>query len=151
MELYSCIHFFYFYFQCVQVLGQNKGVCRDDVIGGIDSFQYHTHIRENGISTITYRRSLISGDHGDREYRLDKPMYTVWAIGKLDSNKEPAFHDLYPKKDVLINFNTTESYNDCFSFTRNERIAEEIWERGQIFDRYEVNFPLQLRILAAPQ
>lgn len=117
------------------MLGQNKGVCRDDVVGGIDSFQLHTHVRENGITTMTYRRTLISGDHGDREYRLDKAMYVVWAMGKLDSNKEPAFHDVYPKKDVSINFNTTEPFNDCFSFTRNERTTEEIWERSQIFDR----------------
>lgn len=45
---------------CVQVLGQNKGVCRDDVVGGLDSFQLHTHTRENGINTITFRRTLIS-------------------------------------------------------------------------------------------
>lgn len=45
---------------CVQVLGQNKGVCRDDVVGGLDSFQLHTYSREDGINTITFRRDLIS-------------------------------------------------------------------------------------------
>lgn len=125
----------YCYLQCVQVLGQNKGVCRDDVVGGIDSFQLHTHIRENGINTITFRRTLISGDAGDKEFRLDRPMYVVWAMGRMDSNNEPAFHDIYPKKDVIINFNTTEPYNDCFSFTRTEMNNDEIWERAQIFDR----------------
>lgn len=116
-------------------MGQNKGVCRDDVVGGIDSYQIHTHTRENGINTITFRRTLISNDQGDKEFRLDAPMYTVWAMGKLDSNKEPAFHDIYPKKDVIIHFNTSEPYNDCFSFSRSETKLEEIWERSQIFDR----------------
>lgn len=120
----------------MQVLGQNKGVCRDEEVGGLDSFQIHTHTRENGVNIITFRRTLISSDAGDKEFRLDGPMYTVWAMGKLDSNNEPAFHDIYPKKDVIIHFNTSEPYNDCFSFTRSEAILEEMWERSQIFDRY---------------
>lgn len=45
---------------CGQVLGQYKGVCKDDVVGGQDSNQLHTATRENGINFITYRRSLIS-------------------------------------------------------------------------------------------
>lgn len=126
--------------QCVQVLGQNKGVCRDDVVGGIDSFQIFTHTRDNGVNTITLRRTLISNDNGDKEFRLDVPMYTVWAMGKLDSNKEPAFHDIYPKRDVIIYFNTTEPYNDCFSFTRSDKTIEDAWERTQIFDRYTLLF-----------
>lgn len=119
----------------MQVLGQNKGVCRDDVVGGIDSFQLHTHTRENGINTITFRRTLISGDAGDKEFRLDAPMFAVWAIGRLDSNNEPAFHDIYPKKDVVIHFNTSEPVDDCFSFSRSEAKLDDIWERSQIFDR----------------
>lgn len=129
--------------QCVQVLGQNKGVCRDDAVGGIDSFQIHTHARDNGVNTITFRRTLISNDKGDKEFRLDAPMYMVWAMGKLGSSNEPAFHDIYPKKDVIIHFNTSEPYNDCFSFTRSETIIEEVWERSQIFDRYVFIKPRQ--------
>lgn len=45
---------------CVQVLEQNKGVCRDDVVGGQDNYQLHTFMREDGINKITFRRSLIS-------------------------------------------------------------------------------------------
>jgi hypothetical protein len=45
---------------CVQVLEQNKGVCRDDAVGGQDNFQLHTFMREDGINKITFRRSLIS-------------------------------------------------------------------------------------------
>lgn len=56
-------------------------------------------------------------------------------MGRLDSNKEPAFHDIYPKKDIVIHFNTTEPVNDCFSFTRSEVPIRETWERAQIFDR----------------
>lgn len=125
---------FDFTLQCVQVLGQNKGVCRDDIVGGQDSFQIHTHSRENGINTLTFRRLLISGDSGDKEFRLDREMYVVWAMGRLDSNKEPTFHDFYPKSDIIIHFNTSEPVNDCFSFTRSEVNLEDIWERSKIFD-----------------
>lgn len=59
----------------------------------------------------------------------------VWAMGRLDSNKEPAFHDIYPKSDITIHFNTSEPVNDCFSFTRSEVNLEDIWDRSQIFDR----------------
>lgn len=59
----------------------------------------------------------------------------VWAMGRLDSNKEPAFHDIYPKQDIVIHFNTSEPVNDCFSFTRSEVNLEDIWDRSQIFDR----------------
>lgn len=127
------------------------------MVGGLDSFQIHTHTRENGINTVTFRRTLISGnlndaqfylqyeihkltpsflaDSGDKEFRLDKEMFVIWAMGRLDSNNEPAFHDIYPKSDITIHFNTSEPVNDCFSFTRSEVNLEEIWERAQIFDR----------------
>lgn len=117
------------------MLGQNKGVCRDDLVGGQDSFQVHTHTRENGITSITFRRLLISGDAGDKEFRLDRSTYVVWAMGRLDSNKEPTFHDTYPKSDTIIHFNTTDPVNDCYSFSRTEIKMEDTWERAKIFDR----------------
>lgn len=84
------------------MLGQNKGVCRDDVVGGIDSFQIFTYTRENGVNTITFRRTLISNDNGDKEFRLDVPMYTVWAMGKLDSNNEPV--RIYYTTFTIVNY-----------------------------------------------
>lgn len=62
-------------------------------------------------------------------------MQMVWAIGPLDSNKEPAYHDLYPKANVIINFNSTEPVNDCVSFTMGEEPVPEVWDKSQIFDR----------------
>lgn len=44
----------------MKVLGQYKGVCKDDLVGGQESNQMHTSTRDNGINVITYRRSLIS-------------------------------------------------------------------------------------------
>ncbi|XP_077288132.1 cytochrome and DOMON domain-containing protein knickkopf [Arctopsyche grandis] len=120
---------------CLQVLGQYKGVCRDDLVGGIDSNQLHTAVRDNGINTITYRRTLISSDAGDKEYVTEGNTYIVWAIGRLDSNKEPAFHDFYPKRDVILEFGVKEPINTCFDFTRSDTTLREPWEKSEIFDR----------------
>lgn len=46
--------------QCVSVLGANRGVCRDDQLGGTDSNQFYLGSRVDGLTVITYRRSLIS-------------------------------------------------------------------------------------------
>lgn len=45
---------------CTNVLGVNKGTCKDVESGGQDNFQLHTFMREEGINKITFRRSLIS-------------------------------------------------------------------------------------------
>ncbi|EDW23890.1 GL23675 [Drosophila persimilis] len=119
---------------CVQVLGQNKGVCRDDVVGGLDSFQLNTYSRKEGINTISFRRILKSSDDGDKEIFLDRSNYVVWAFGQLDSNNEPAFHTHYPKSDIVIDFNTTEPVNDCFAFTKRTEAPVQLWERTRITD-----------------
>lgn len=72
----------------------------------------------------------------DKEFHLDRPIFIVWALGKLDTNKEPAFHDFYPKKDHAIHFNSSEAIDDCFSFSQGEAKPElELWERNPITDK----------------
>lgn len=73
-------------------------------------------------------------DPGDKEIRLDKSNYIIWALGQLDSNQEPAFHTYYPKSDVVIDFNATEPVNDCVSFTKRTDAPIQTWEKVKIFD-----------------
>ncbi|KAJ8970089.1 hypothetical protein NQ314_001400, partial [Rhamnusium bicolor] len=120
---------------CVKVLGQYKGVCKDDVVGGQDSNQMNTAVRENGVNIITYRRQLISPDPGDKEFPAEGSIYVVWGIGKLDENMEPAFHDLYSKTDIKIEMSPKEPHNNCVSFTRSKPEPREPWKKGQIFDK----------------
>nr|CAD7448555.1 unnamed protein product [Timema bartmani] len=120
---------------CVKVLGQYKGVCKDMLLGGFDSNQLHTAVRENGINIITYRRTLISADPGDQEYRTEGWSYVVWAVGRLNHNKEPMFHDIYPKWNLKLELNRKEHSSDCFAFTRSKESFRETWEAGEIFDR----------------
>ncbi|XP_025837315.1 protein Skeletor, isoforms B/C-like [Agrilus planipennis] len=120
---------------CVKVLGQYKGVCKDELVGGQDNNQIHTAVRENGINIITYRRSLISPDTGDKEFPTEGSVYIVWALGRLDKSKEPTFHDIYPKSDIKIELNKKEPASNCFAFTTTDRNLVEVWEKNQIFDR----------------
>jgi hypothetical protein len=63
-------------------------------------------------------------------------MFVVWALGKLDSTKEPSFHTTYPKRDLSLHFNTSNTVNDCFSFTVSPPKQEvELWDRPRIFDK----------------
>ncbi|XP_054258338.1 protein Skeletor, isoforms B/C [Macrosteles quadrilineatus] len=120
---------------CVKVLGQYKGVCKDDLIGGIDNNQMHTASREDGINYITYRRTLISSESGDREFKEEGPSQLIWAMGRLDHKSEPAFHDFYPRGSLSVELGRKEPYNTCFSFTRTYKELREPWERPKIIDR----------------
>lgn len=119
---------------CGKVLGQYKGVCKDQLLGGTPDNQLHTAARDNGINVITYRRILISSDHGDKEYPTEGFSYMIWAIGRLNNNKDPMFHDLYPKGDIKLELNGKEKENSCFSFTRSQENFREPWDKSQIFD-----------------
>ncbi|XP_043510950.1 protein Skeletor, isoforms B/C [Frieseomelitta varia] len=120
---------------CGKVLGQYKGVCRDELVGALDNNQLYTAVREDGISIVTYRRTLNSSDPGDKEYPTDRPVYVIWALGRLDENKEPTFHDVYPKSDLKLELAPEEPENTCMDFTENNERLIEPWEKTEIFDR----------------
>jgi hypothetical protein len=60
---------------------------------------------------------VTTADPGDKEYSTDGSSYVVWAIGRLNHNKEPMFHDIYPKGNVKLELNRKEKENNCFAFT----------------------------------
>lgn len=103
--------------QCVQVLGAWRGVCRDELVGGQDSNQVLTARREARLSVVTYRRTLATAEPMDREWVLDRPMFAVWALGRLDKDREPAFHRLYPRADVKLHLGQAPPDNDCLDFS----------------------------------
>ena len=66
-------------------------------------------------STFCYL--VLSADPGDQEYPTDRPVYVIWALGKLDENKEPSFHDVYPKSNLKLELGRSEPENTCLDFT----------------------------------
>ncbi|KAL0861188.1 hypothetical protein ABMA27_009670 [Loxostege sticticalis] len=119
---------------CVQVLGQWRGVCRDDLLGGLDSNQVFSGEVQDGLTRISYRRVLKPFEELDREWLVDKPAYIVWSIGSLDHAGEPAFHRLHHVRDVALNLDQNPPVNDCFNFTVGSSTAPTPWEVAELFD-----------------
>lgn len=75
-------------------------------------------------------------DDGDKEYPTDRPVYIIWALGRLDENKEPTFHDTYSKANIKVDLARKEAQSNCVSFTTVDRKPEgEPWIKGQIYDK----------------
>ncbi|XP_053202409.1 protein Skeletor, isoforms B/C-like [Panonychus citri] len=106
-------------YPCTNVLGLHKGICPDSKVGGVENFQIHTYVREEGITKIVYRRNLINtGDEGDMVYEKSGLQSVIWAIGKLNTLKEPRIHYLYPKGTIKIDFGRKPAVRNCHDFTR---------------------------------
>ncbi|XP_065225069.1 protein Skeletor, isoforms B/C [Planococcus citri] len=121
---------------CTKVLGQYKGVCKDELVGGQDNNQLHTAVREDGVNIITYRRTLISPDIGDKEYKMEGSSQLIWAIGKLFHDKEPAIHSVYPRGPLNIELHKKESINTCFPFVKSfSKPRIDTWERTRVIDK----------------
>lgn len=70
-----------------------------------------------------YGTLYIVADPGDKEYPTNRPVYVIWALGRLDENKEPTFHDVYPKSDLKLELVPEEPENTCMDFTEtNEKL-----------------------------
>lgn len=53
----------------------------------------------------------------------------------MDPNKEPTFHDFYPKANLSVELNRKEAQSNCVSFTTSHQEKIEIWDKAQIFDK----------------
>lgn len=62
-----------------------------------------------------------TADGGDREFKVEGASQLIWALGRLDHNNEPAFHDIYPRGGISVELNPKEPINTCFAFTRTIR------------------------------
>jgi hypothetical protein len=99
---------------------------------------YHSF---NYIKYSLYPQFSILADHGDKPFLLDRPVHVVWAMGRLDSNNEPTFHNFHPKRDILMQFNTSTTASDCVSFTTEPpKQPVEIWDRTPISGKTTKSF-----------
>lgn len=96
--------------------GDSRGVCADSKLkGAFDNYQIHSFSRENGLTRITFRRNLLNSDENDKPFKTSGKTSIVWAVGRLNKYKEPAYHHLYSKGLLLIEFGRKLSKN-CFNF-----------------------------------
>ena len=113
-------------YPCTNILGNFHGVCPDTKVGGVDNFQVNIFERVDSLTRIVFRRNLLNaGDEGDIILDRDAKHFIVWAIGKLNSQKEPGFHHIYPKSSQFIVFGR-KSERNCFLFNTPKPAVKEL-------------------------
>ncbi|CAM1329807.1 Uncharacterised protein PB.1026, partial [Pycnogonum litorale] len=121
---------------CTNTLGRYKGVCNDLKVGGLNNYQLNIPERKDGVTTITYRRGILTlGDDGDKEFDIDNEQYFVWAIGKLNKFNEPAFHYLYPKGNVKLRLGRSKDNSSCHQFTTIPDRHPSAWGPFYIYNK----------------
>ncbi|KAL1138299.1 hypothetical protein AAG570_009987 [Ranatra chinensis] len=121
---------------CVKVLGQYKGVCRDELVGGMENYQLLTSSREDGVNTFTFRRDLKSPDSGDKEMKISPGWISqmIWAVGRLGDDGGPSsFHDLYPRSSIPLELGKPS--DNCYAFTTSQAKEIEPWDRPKLIDK----------------
>ena len=68
-------------FQC----SEGTGVCKDSDQGGSDDVEDTAGFTVDGVTTITFRRKINTGDSKDKMYSGEKQI--VWAMGPVDVAK----------------------------------------------------------------
>ncbi|XP_045116491.1 protein Skeletor, isoforms B/C-like isoform X1 [Portunus trituberculatus] len=116
------------YMPCTHLLGQHKGVCYDDLVGGAQDYQEFSHKREDGINIFTFRRRLTTPDAGDIPYPDSGEAMIIWALGHLDINRNPTMHYAWSKYKQPIEFTRKATERKCFAFTRSEKSIPERWK-----------------------
>ncbi|VVC87146.1 unnamed protein product [Leptidea sinapis] len=101
---------------CVMVLGAWRGVCRDERVAGQDNNQVFTAGRAAGLTTVTYRRQLAPAEDMDRAWPTERDVFAVWAVGGLDAARDPAYHRLFPRRDVRLRLAADPPTDDCVPF-----------------------------------
>ncbi|XP_050675076.1 protein Skeletor, isoforms B/C-like [Leptidea sinapis] len=119
---------------CVMVLGAWRGVCRDERVAGQDNNQVFTAGRAAGLTTVTYRRQLAPAEDMDRAWPTERDVFAVWAVGGLDAARDPAYHRLFPRRDVRLRLAADPPTDDCVPFAMPKARSVSGWERAQLFD-----------------
>jgi len=119
---------------CVNVLGTSRGVCRDDILGGTNSNQFFQSSRQNGLTTITYRRSLASPEVGDQPFPTEGLASLIWAIGRMDELKRPTFHRLWARSPVRYELGRKTPERNCLPFLVVDDPKPLPWGQFKIFE-----------------
>ncbi|KAG8187273.1 hypothetical protein JTE90_019162 [Oedothorax gibbosus] len=134
-------------YPCTNVLGKNAGVCPDEKVGGVSNgYQIHTYIRNDGITTITYRRNILNTeDSGDKVFNQEGDTYFIWAVGKYNKHKEPTYHRLVLRGDLKLNLGRKPGEKNCEPFVRSKiKSTEKSWGPLRIRDPQVTTFTVRV-------
>ncbi|XP_069188345.1 protein Skeletor, isoforms B/C isoform X2 [Procambarus clarkii] len=132
------------YTPCTKLLGQHKGVCQDDKVGGTQDYQIFSSKREDGINIFTFRRRLVTPDTGDIPYPEKGEALIIWALGTLDGVKKPTMHYAWSKVKQQIEFTRKATERNCFAFTRSDKPKLKAWPRFHLADPAAREFTARL-------
>lgn len=71
------------------------GACPDTELGGNNDVEFLSSQRQNGVSRVVWRKPLDRGDRKDIVIDVNNPMYTIWAIGPLNSKMQVSYHNAF--------------------------------------------------------
>lgn len=121
-----------------------KGVCPDARVGGSNDVELVSGNRDNGITTIVYRRPLKATEPGrDKEITRASSPSVIAAFGPLNSRGEANAHSLMDKttKDERISF-FTENDNSCIGLADIDLNGPKPWPIRTIAE--ESNFTARI-------
>ncbi|XP_072030814.1 uncharacterized protein [Amphiura filiformis] len=95
------------YAQC----SRGFGACPDEMLrrSAVNDVELLGSSFRNGVTTVSYRRPLDTGDPADLKIPTDQPIYVSWAIGSINNDGTVAKHDLRTPGDLQINFGRPSS------------------------------------------
>ncbi|XP_072014296.1 uncharacterized protein [Amphiura filiformis] len=92
--------------QCLVASGQ--GACPDRISSAQNSRDDVTltgYSYRNGISSISFRRPLNTGDaYGDKPIPLDRQVYISWAIGQINPSGYVVYHSMRTEGNLALDF-----------------------------------------------
>lgn len=75
-----------------------KGVCQDtQAARGANNIRLLNAALVNDYVMLTYQRPLKAQDENDKSIITNGTQAVIWAVGSLDSNKQPTYHKLRNK------------------------------------------------------
>lgn len=132
------------YMPCTELLGQHKGVCADDKVGGHQDYQAISSKRDDGINVFSFRRRLTTPDTGDTSYPSEGEAMIIWALGRLDELKRPTMHYTWSKVKQPVEFTTIAPEKNCFAFTRTLQPKLKPWGPFHLADPAAREFTARL-------
>lgn len=122
------------YMTCTHLLGQHKGACSDEQVGGTEDYQEFSSKRADGLNIFTFRRRLTTADSGDIPYPEKGEAMIIWSMGHLDINRDPTMHYAWSKFKQPIDFTRKATERKCFAFTRSKKPILKRWKSVHLAD-----------------
>jgi len=63
-------------------------------------------------------------DVGDKEFKTNSLNSIIWAIGRMNHQKEPSVHDYFPRSVIKLDLDPKPPIDTCYPFTVNTELLK---------------------------